>query len=184
MTNENVDYDNYPYEDWTEYLDNDYDGDGYDPYPTTTSPVFDVDEYDEVFSAFHDARKQMNDLRMSRGFYPIVAVMPEFLQKGKGKGKTSTKGKSRGKGNRPKGKGKGATRRTPPMRSSTSSGKGRGKSKGVDRPRPTIRTRPNMSTMWTNWTLGRRLPEPVPQTTTCWWRGRSTNGYFDSAGAD
>ena len=35
---------------------------------------FNVDEFDECYVNYIDARKQMNALRMSRGFYPVVAL--------------------------------------------------------------------------------------------------------------
>ena len=33
---------------------------------------FCVDYYDEVMASYIDARKQLNDMRLARGFYPIV----------------------------------------------------------------------------------------------------------------
>ena len=38
--------------------------------------AFNVDEYDECFATYVDARKRMNDLRLARGFYPVVALGP------------------------------------------------------------------------------------------------------------
>ena len=35
-----------------------------------------MDEWDEIMANYMDARKQMNDMRLSRGFYPIVALVP------------------------------------------------------------------------------------------------------------
>eukprot|EP00959_Pyramimonas_sp_CCMP1952_P364672 7636967-Pyramimonas_sp.AAC.1 len=37
---------------------------------------FDVSEYDEVYAAYHDARKRFNDLKLARGYYPVVAMVP------------------------------------------------------------------------------------------------------------
>ena len=72
---------------------------------------FDVSEYDEAYATYTDARKRFNDLKMSRGFLPVVALQdqsstatssqaprPQFGKgygSGFGKGK---KGKSKGKG--------------------------------------------------------------------------------------
>ena len=73
---------------------------------------FDVSEYNEAYATYTDARKRFNDLKMSRGFLPIVALQdqsstatsstqaprPPFSKgygSGYGKGK---KGKSKGKG--------------------------------------------------------------------------------------
>ncbi|CAK8988155.1 unnamed protein product, partial [Durusdinium trenchii] len=38
--------------------------------------VYDVDEYDDVLANYQDAKAQMNALRTSRGFYPVVAMLP------------------------------------------------------------------------------------------------------------
>ena len=59
-----------------------------------------VAEYDDVLAAYTDARQKLNQLRVSRGFFPVVAMMPEakdsYTRKGGGKGK---KGKGKfGKG--------------------------------------------------------------------------------------
>ena len=63
-------------------------------------------EYDDVLAGFSEARQKLNALRMSRGYYPVVAMVPEQGQgkgyatysTGKGKGKSKSKGKSGGKG--------------------------------------------------------------------------------------
>ena len=64
---------------------------------------FDVAEYDSCYASYIDARKRFNDLRMARGFLPVVALDPSASASSqtpssphpKGKGK---KGKSKGKG--------------------------------------------------------------------------------------
>ena len=111
-----------------------------DDWENTDEVYYDVDEYDDIYATYHEARKKMNDMRLARGFYPIVALAPgppsqapgfggRRPRKGKGKGRRPPprKGKGRGKGkgkNRPKGKGG----RSP----SSGRGKGRGgKSKGA-----------------------------------------------------
>ena len=77
-------------------------------------PIQSVDQYDDVYTAYHEARQRMNDLRLSRGFYPIVALAPSGGDMGPGKGK-GAKRQTKGKGKKSKGP-KGAT-------------KGKGKSK-------------------------------------------------------
>ena len=126
--------DTYYQDDWYQQdWEDEYDEDGvyygeeeqeewYDEAATGTyDQSHDVDEYDDVYSAYVDARKRMNDLRLSRGFYPIVALAPEGgrsdswssgkgskSRKGKtGKGRGGKTGKGRGGKNRPKGKAKG-----------------------------------------------------------------------------
>lgn len=88
--------------------------------------VFDTEEFDRVYASYTDAKKQLNQLRTSRGFYPVVAVAdPQFQlpqapgggspskgSKGKGKSKGKSKTKKvikgtpgagyKGKGNGPK----------------------------------------------------------------------------------
>lgn len=36
-----------------------------------------VAQYDEELAAYSDARQNLNQLRVSRGFYPVVAMVPE-----------------------------------------------------------------------------------------------------------
>ena len=66
---------------------------------------FDPEEYDQCYATYMDARKRFNELRMSRGFLPVVALDPNSSgapstqmpspPKGKGKGK---KGRGKGRG--------------------------------------------------------------------------------------
>lgn len=35
---------------------------------------YDVEAYDEAFSAYLDARQRFHDLKLSRGFYPVLAL--------------------------------------------------------------------------------------------------------------
>ena len=94
--------------------DEDFDADQ-SYYQTPGDDCFSVDEYDEVYANYVDARKRMNDLRLARGFYPVVALGPDGQSssvaatpmrtnastptpsKGKGKSKPTPKGKSKGK---------------------------------------------------------------------------------------
>ena len=59
-----------------------------------------VTEFDEVYAAYTDARQRLNQMRVSRGFYPVVAMVPETKDSG---GKKGYKGK-KGKGKSSKGK--------------------------------------------------------------------------------
>ena len=56
-------------------------------------------EYDDIMANYVEARSKLNQLRVSRGYYPVVAMVPEQRNytggAGKGKGK---KGKVKGKG--------------------------------------------------------------------------------------
>ena len=36
--------------------------------------VFDTEEFDRVYAAYADSKRQLNQLRVSRGFFPVVAV--------------------------------------------------------------------------------------------------------------
>ena len=73
-----------------------------------TEENFDPEEYDEIFSAYVDAKSHLNKMRTSRGFYPVVAMVqgpqaPRQFSRPQGKGKS--KGGSKGK--KVKGKSKG-----------------------------------------------------------------------------
>ena len=74
---------------------------------------FDTDQYDDAFAAYLDARRRFQDLKLSRGFYPVVALADQGAlpaaassQQPVGKGKGFGGGKSNGK---PKGRGKGSS---------------------------------------------------------------------------
>eukprot|EP00438_Fugacium_kawagutii_P022679 Skav224903 [mRNA] locus=scaffold1112:428999:432383:- [translate_table: standard] len=66
--------------------------------------VYDVDEYDHVLANYQDAKARLNAMRTSRGFFPVVAMMPNQMPhspssspargKGRGKGKQKSKGKT------------------------------------------------------------------------------------------
>lgn len=70
---------------------------------TTTTPpmemsrteVFDVDEYDAIYANFVEARSKMNQMRVNRGFYPVVALI-DSSGKG-GSNRSKSKGKQKGK---------------------------------------------------------------------------------------
>ena len=61
------------------------------------SEVYDVEEDDEIYAAYADAKAKMNQMRVSRGFYPVVAVVERQYTPGKGKSQSSSpkKGKSK-----------------------------------------------------------------------------------------
>ena len=65
---------------------------------------FDPGEYDEAYASYVDARKRFNDLKLSRGFLPVVA-----LQDAPSSSSTPSQRpfKGLGKGKKEKGKGKG-----------------------------------------------------------------------------
>ena len=102
-----------------------FDGDaGY--YQQVEEPAVDmpyVEEYDEAFAAYVDARKRFNDIKLSRGYLPIVALTESQSNLAPGLTSPSTSpshGKGK-KGKSPKGKGKSKT-------TIRYSSKGRGKS--------------------------------------------------------
>eukprot|EP00913_Durusdinium_trenchii_P014193 g13320.t1 len=79
-----------------------------------------MDQADEAYVSYVESRKRMKELALSRGFYPVVALGPDFERSGsrfpKGEGKGGKdKGKSGGGKGKSKGKGKsgGFMRRTP-----------------------------------------------------------------------
>ena len=81
---------------------------------------YEYEEYDNVFSSYVEAKTQLNRLRTSRGFYPVVAMVQQpgggdGPSKGKSKSRSKSKGKSKGgkngaKGKRPPQKGSAQTR--------------------------------------------------------------------------
>lgn len=72
--------------------------------------IFDAEEFDRVYASYTDAKKPLNQLRVSREFYPVVSVAdPNFQmphspagsnspsKKGSTKGRGKSKGKSKSK---------------------------------------------------------------------------------------
>ena len=77
--------------------------------------VFDVEEYDDVYATYVEAKNRMNMMRTSRGFYPVVAMVP-----GSGGPFSGKSGKGRGKS--PKGGSKkGGRNKMPPQKGSAKS---------------------------------------------------------------
>eukprot|EP00435_Cladocopium_sp_Y103_P011780 s1452_g3.t1 len=76
---------------------------------------FDVEAYDEAFAAYLDARKRFSDLRLARGYLPVVALTdpaagnlsPGTTSPTRSSGGGSPKGKSKGKSSKGGGKAKG-----------------------------------------------------------------------------
>lgn len=69
---------------------------------------YDHEEYDNVFSSYIEAKSQLNRLRTSRGFYPVVAMVqqPGGGDRGPSKGKSKSKSKGKSKGGKDGAKGK------------------------------------------------------------------------------
>ena len=77
---ENYDDEDAFYQDAQEYdieIQQDYEPDEtyYHDEPDEMESMFDTQEFDEVYSTYVDAKNRLNQLRQSRGFYPVVAVM-------------------------------------------------------------------------------------------------------------
>ena len=52
-----------------------------------------TDAMDETFVSYVDSRRRMRELALARGFYPVMAIGPEFDRGGRGKGEGRPKGK-------------------------------------------------------------------------------------------
>ena len=94
-----------------------YDGGGPGDEVESQVPVYNVDEFDNVYATYMEAKSQLNQMRTSRGFYPVVAMVqgPQTERFGGGK-KGFQKGKHRGKG-----KFSGKSRSGPPQKGSAKS---------------------------------------------------------------
>ena len=73
-----------------------------------------VEEYDEAYAAYVDARKRFNDIKLSRGYLPIVALTESNanLAPGLSKMHSPSTSPSHGKGKKGKSKGKGKSKTT------------------------------------------------------------------------
>ena len=96
---------------------------------------YDVDAYDEIYSNYVDARKQMNDLRLARGFYPIVALAPQTEQRqDRSTSKGSPDARGRGSARSPRtSKGRGRSTKGSPGSSRGRAGKRGGKTSAAER---------------------------------------------------
>ena len=119
-----------PEEDYAFYQDNqdydntwlDYDQDYYEEPEHEGGPedAFDVEEFDEIYTSYTDAKARLNGMRMARGFYPVVAM----IDKGSGRSLSPSKGSKGEKGkSKNRGKGKGTGKQMP---QGTAKGKSRG----------------------------------------------------------
>ena len=73
----------------------------------SSDAVFDTEEFDRVYAAYADSKRQLNQLRVSRGYFPVVSLADggQRLQvSASGSSSQSRSGSSKGKS---KGKGKG-----------------------------------------------------------------------------
>ena len=116
------DYDYYDYDEgYYGEEESYYVGDGYEEYEYDEEDVPEdlnhaYDQTEEAYLGYLDARKKMRELANNRGFYPVMAVMPDFFDAPRERYSAPRPSKGKGKG---KGKGSGKSAR---------SGKGRGKS--------------------------------------------------------
>ena len=73
----------------------------YDEAQEELDSMFDTQEFDDIYSTYVDAKNRLNQLRQSRGFYPVVAVVDggkgqaPLMAQGSGKGKSKSPGKSK-----------------------------------------------------------------------------------------
>ena len=116
------------------------------------SEVYDVEEYDEIYAGYADAKAKMNQMRVSHGFYPVVAVVERPQSPGKGKSYSSSPKKGKGK------KGRGKTKRGPV----TPRASGR-----KYLPRHGCNWPTDVPEMWPSWSLGEELP-------ICWRQGEES----------
>ena len=87
------------------YDDTDWDDSAADYYAEDAAGDWDVTEYDEIYTNYVDARRRMTDLKLARGFFPVVALGPESATSSAPRSSKSA-GKSRGTGSKGKSKGK------------------------------------------------------------------------------
>ena len=116
---EDDDYDGAYYQDGGEDFGAPWPDHGQDYYDDGADEVYDVDEYDEVYASFVDAKTRMNSLRVSRGFYPVVAL----IDKGSSTAPPARSGK--GKKGKGKAKGKGVGKQLPNAKGSSAKARGR-----------------------------------------------------------
>ena len=73
---DSVFYQDHAYDDGTPWIDcdQDYYG-GAIEHDQGEAEIFDVEEFDDVFAMYSDAKARLNSMRMARGFYPVVALV-------------------------------------------------------------------------------------------------------------
>ena len=84
------------------------------------------DKTEEAYMGYLDARKKICELANNRGFYPVMAIGPDFFDAPRERNYTAPRPKGKGKG-----RGKSAPR--PSKGRGKSQGKGKGKRKGKSR---------------------------------------------------
>ena len=112
-------YQNQVYDDGAPGIDHDQDYyGGAAEHDQAAQDIFNVEEFDDVYATYSDAKPKLNSMRVARGFYPVVALVDKavsssvssgvfFKGKGKkGKGKSKAKGKDKGQRPVPPSKGK------------------------------------------------------------------------------
>ena len=109
---------------------------GDEPWPEssneTNSPEQLAEEFDSAYASYTDARKRFNDLKIFRGFLPVVALADQQAPLATGAASSSMTSsssswprKGKGKGGKSKGKNKSNTIRYPPSTGGKSDPKGR-----------------------------------------------------------
>ena len=83
----------------------------YQEEPDEHEHEFDTEEYDEAYASYVDARKRFNDLKLSRGFLPVVALQDSGPSSSSTSSQKPFKGMGKGKKGKGKGKGKSSTYR-------------------------------------------------------------------------
>ena len=74
-----------------------------------SKPDFDTEEFDEAYASYVDARRRFNDLKLSRGFLPVVAPQDSAPSSSTTPSQKPFKGMGKGKTGKNKGKGKSST---------------------------------------------------------------------------
>ena len=77
-----------------------YQEESHDPEMSQEDLHYNIEEYDEAFAAYVDARRRFNDIKLSRGFLPVVALTdPQAgnVTPGLGSGSSSPTGAGKGK---------------------------------------------------------------------------------------
>ena len=79
-------------------------------YDAVEDAEYDVEAYDEAYAAYFDARRRFQDLKLSRGFYPVVALADQGAMSTSSSSQTpigTGRGKGYGGGGEAKGRGRG-----------------------------------------------------------------------------
>ena len=94
------------HDDWQEaFYEEGYEDEEEDEIPEEVEAA--ADQMDEAYVSYVESRRRMRELALSRGFYPVMAIGPEFDRRSSPKG---GKGRGKSKGSKAKGKGKGSSK--------------------------------------------------------------------------